>query len=155
MPLADFLALMHWSTFKVQRLSARLFATWWHGKSPTGCLPFGSLLTKVRRQSSIRHRLVAGRPAAASAAFGIMASKKIQARLASFKVTLNIQRAAGHCTTSKSRHNGQNMAHKGAALKFTAQIHGKAKLVSSRFHSAPRPNWSFNADVSCCARAAG
>jgi hypothetical protein len=55
MPLVDFLALMHWSTFKVQRLSARLFATWWHRKSPTGCLPFGSLLTAMRRQSATRH----------------------------------------------------------------------------------------------------
>ena len=33
----------------------------------SGCLPFGSLLTKVRRQSAIRHRLVAARPSAASA----------------------------------------------------------------------------------------
>ena len=33
----------------------------------SGCLPFGSLLTTVRRQSAIRHRLVAARPSAASA----------------------------------------------------------------------------------------
>ena len=38
-----------------------------HSQSQSGCLPFGSLLTTVRRQSATRHRLVAGRPAAASA----------------------------------------------------------------------------------------
>jgi hypothetical protein len=34
--------------------------------SQSGCLPFGSLLTKKRRQSATRHRHVAGRPSAAS-----------------------------------------------------------------------------------------
>ena len=40
---------------------------WWLGKFQSGCLSFGSLLATVRRQSAIRHRLVAVRPSAASA----------------------------------------------------------------------------------------
>ena len=40
----------------------------------SGCLPCGSLLTAMQRQSAIRHRLMAGRPAAASALFSVVAS---------------------------------------------------------------------------------
>ncbi len=65
-------ALMHAkAVFTAVHTSVRLFmfgaslpsssATWRMAKSQSGCLSFGSLLTKQLRQSATRHRLV-GRP---------------------------------------------------------------------------------------------
>ena len=68
------LVLRRWSSFQAQRLLALWSSTRWCGQSPSGCLPFGSLLTEVQCQSAIRHRLMAGRPAAASARFSVVAS---------------------------------------------------------------------------------
>ncbi len=53
--------------FRFGALQASSSATWRSAKPQSGCLPRGSLLTNQLRQSATRHRLVAGRPTAASA----------------------------------------------------------------------------------------
>ena len=101
----------------------------------SGCLPFGSLLTKVRRQSAIRHRLVAVRPAAASA---LWCRGKPQHRASRshglwpslpgvFQSALKLPAIAGRCMATKSRHNGQQSVQGAAmrfAIKFTARASG-------------------------------
>ncbi len=54
-------------------------ATWRSAISQSGCLTYGSLLTCQRCQSAIRQSLVAGRPAAASASLGALASQRTTA----------------------------------------------------------------------------
>ena len=110
----------------------------------SSCLPFGSLLTTVWRRSATRHRLVAGRPAAASAP-----SAKWQATsrlhpavmatghhcLAFSKVTLKLQAIAGSCMAPKSRHNGRQSIQGAAmrfAIKFTARASGLKPSSTSR-----------------------
>lgn len=110
----------------------------------SGCLSFGSLLTTVRRQSATRHRLMAGRPAAA-----IAPSTKWQATsrlhpavmapghhcLAFSKVTLKLQAIAGRCMATKSRHNGHHRIQGAAmrfAIKFTARASGLNPFSTSR-----------------------
>lgn len=54
-------------------------ATWRGAKSQSGCLSCGSPLTNQQRQSATHHRVVAGRPAAASASLGALASQRTTA----------------------------------------------------------------------------
>jgi len=61
-------------------LLASILSTWRSAKSQSGCLSYGSLLTNQQRQSATRHRYVAGRPAAASARLGALASQRTTAR---------------------------------------------------------------------------
>ena len=49
-------------------------------KSQSGCLSYGSLLISQQRQSATRHLFVAGRPTAASARLGALASQRTKAR---------------------------------------------------------------------------
>ena len=63
-PLSWCSGVVRFSRHRFIRLRGPQLAAW---PVQSGCLPFGSLLTKVRRQSAIRDRLVAVRPAAASA----------------------------------------------------------------------------------------
>ncbi len=55
-------------------------ATWRSANSQSGCLSSGSLLTSQRRQSAIRQSFMDGRPAAASARLGALASQRTTAR---------------------------------------------------------------------------
>lgn len=54
-------------------------ATWRSAKSQSGCLSYGSLLTSQLRQSAIRQSFMAGRPTAASASLGALASQRTAA----------------------------------------------------------------------------
>jgi len=85
------IALMHATAFlSAVQASLRHFrfgislaegvATWRFAKSQSGRLPCGSLLTNQWLQSAIHHRFVAGRPAAASAELGALASQRTTAR---------------------------------------------------------------------------
>ena len=106
-------------------------------------LPFGSLLTKVRRQSAMRHRLVAARPSAVSAPCCRGKPQHMASRshglghhcLAFFKVTLKLQTIAGHCMATKWRHNGRQSIQGAAmrfAIKFTARACGLKPSSTSR-----------------------
>ena len=111
----------------------------------SGCLSFGSLLTTVRRQSATRHRLVAGRPAAASAP-----SAKWQATsrlhpavmatghhcLAFSKVTLKLRAIAARCMATKSRHNGW-LSIQGAAIRFAIKFTARASGLNPSSTSRP------------------
>jgi hypothetical protein len=54
-------------------------ATWRTAWSQSGCLTYGSLLANQQRQSAIRKSFMAGRPAAASASLGALASQRTTA----------------------------------------------------------------------------
>ncbi len=84
------LALMHTKAFlSAEHASLRVFrfgallasisSTWRSAKSQSGCLTYGSLLTSSQRQSATHHRFVAGRPTAASARLGALASQRTTA----------------------------------------------------------------------------
>ncbi len=77
-----FLSAVHASLhcFKFGVLPGSSSATWRSAKSQSGCLTYGSLLTSQLRRSAIRQSFVAGRPAAASARLGALASQRTTAR---------------------------------------------------------------------------
>ena len=114
----------------------------------SGCLPFGSLLTAVRRQSAIRHRLVAVRPAAASAPWcrgkpQHMASRSHGQRPSLpgvFQSALKLPAIAGRCMATKSRHNGQQSI-QGAAMRFAIKFTARASGLKSP--STSRPSLTF------------
>ena len=73
---------------RIVKLSARLTfsapettssSTGRSAKSQSSCLTYGSLLTNQQRQSATRNRFMAGRPAAASARLGALASQRTTA----------------------------------------------------------------------------
>ncbi len=71
------LASLHWFRFGVSLASSS--ATWCTARSQSGCLTYGSLLTNQLRQSAILQSFMAGRPAAASARLGALASQRTTA----------------------------------------------------------------------------
>ena len=66
--------------FRFGALLASSSATWRNAKSQSGCLTYGSPLTSQQCQSAIRHSCMAGRPTAASAVLGALASQRTIAR---------------------------------------------------------------------------
>ena len=86
-------------------------ATWRTASSQSGCLTYGSLLTSQRRQSAIRQSFMAGRPAAASARLGALASQRttarsrgIRHRCLALEFGLLVGRCAQAVTTMACRH---------------------------------------------------
>ena len=117
----------------------------------SGCLPFGSLLTTVQRQSAMRHRHFAVRPAAASAPWcrgkpTHMASRSHGQRPSLPGVFQRNVEASSH----RSPLHGNKVAaqwsavNSGGGYAVCNQIHGTGKRAQILFHFAPRPNWSFN-----------
>jgi len=75
-------------------------ATWRGAKSQSGCLSYGSLLANQRRQSAIRKSFMAGRPAAASARLGALASQRTIAHSRGIRhrcLALESGRLVGRC----------------------------------------------------------
>ena len=114
----------------------------------SSCLPFGSLLTKVRRQSAIRHRLVAVRPAAASALWCRGKPPHMASRIHGqrpslpgvFQSALKLPAIAGRCMATKSRHNGQQSI-QGVAMRFAIKFTARASGLKSP--STSRPSLTF------------
>ena len=71
----------------------------------SGCLSFGSLLTNQQRQSATRHRFVAGRPAAASARLGALASQRTTARSRGIRHRCHALEPSGLWSLRSSRHH--------------------------------------------------
>ena len=66
----------------------------------SGCLPCGSLLTNQLRQSAIRQSFMAGRPTAASASLGALASQRTTAHSRGIRhrcLALEFVRLVGRC----------------------------------------------------------
>ena len=77
-----FLSAVHASlrNFRFGVSLASSSVTWRTAMSQSGCLTSGSLLTCQRRQSAILQSFMAGRPTAASAGLGALASQRTAAR---------------------------------------------------------------------------
>ena len=91
-------ASLHCFRFRVSLASSS--ATWRSAKSQSGCLPCGSLLTNQLRQSATHHRFMAGRPAAASAVLGALASQRTTAHSRGIRhrcLALEFSRFVGRC----------------------------------------------------------
>ncbi|CAH0354818.1 hypothetical protein AQB9606_03957 [Aquabacterium sp. CECT 9606] len=117
----------------------------------SGCLPFGRLLTKVRRQSATRHRLVAVRPAAASAPWcrgkpQHMASRSHGQRPSLPGVFQRNVEASNHLDPLHSNKVAAQWSavNSGGGYAVCNQIHGAGKRAQTLFHFAPQPNCSVN-----------
>ena len=112
-------------------------ATWRVAKSQSGCLTYGSLLTIQRRQSAIRKSFMAGRPAAASAALGALASQRTTAHSRGIRhrcLALEFGRFVGRCeqavTTMAYRHRPKSFGSVQNAATSNSQ--GSAAMAMPR-----------------------
>ena len=87
-------------SFRFGTSAAASAATWRAAWSQSGCLTYGSLLVNQRCQSAIRLSFMAGRPAAASARLGALASQRTTAHSRGIRhrcLALEFGRFVGRC----------------------------------------------------------
>ena len=110
----------------------------------SGCLPFGSLLTKVRRQSATRHRLVAGRPAAASALWCRGKPQHMASRSHGQRPSLpGVFQSSVAASSHRGPLHGNKLAAQwsqsiqGAAMRFSIKFMARASWLKSSSTSRP------------------
>ena len=139
MHIAAFLSAVHASLrlFRFGALLASSSSTWRSAKSQSGCLSYGSLLTAQLHQSATRHRFVAGRPAAASARLGALASQRTTARSRGIRhrcLALEFGWLVGRCaqavTTMVCRHRPKSFGSVQNAATTNSQ--GRAAMAMPR-----------------------
>ena len=105
-------------------------------KPQSGCLPFGSLLTTAVRLRASRHRLIAGRPAAAQVHHSLTASQRTNHH--GILLDQSHVENSSHCRPLPAEnplHNVQQQIQGAAmrfAIKFTARASGLKPSSTSR-----------------------
>ncbi len=123
--------------FRFGALQASSSATWRSAKPQSGCLSCGSLPTNQLRQSATRHRLVAGRPTAASAVLGALASQRTTARSRGIRhhcMALGICGLKVRCAQAVTTMVSRRSSHKSSFCKAAPSCQNICKQRSTTCH---------------------